>query len=55
MSCDLGAMVNTSKGKELGAYIDPDLEVAPTRSGSLDGLTFAVKDLFDVSTHGHGV
>lgn len=42
-------MATKKAGKELGAYIDADLELAPTGSGPLDGLTFAVKDLFDVS------
>jgi len=30
------------------AYIDADLEVAGSKSGVLSGLTFAVKDMYDV-------
>ncbi|WP_020618628.1 amidase [Paenibacillus daejeonensis] len=33
------------------AYIDRSLELAPTGSGALDGLTFAVKDVFDIAGH----
>lgn len=36
--------------KELGAMApDGDFALAPTASGLLDGLTFAIKDLFDVA------
>lgn len=33
------------------AYIRPDLTVEPEAPGSLDGLTFAVKDVFDIKGH----
>jgi amidase len=32
------------------AFVD-SFEIGPTGSGSLDGLTFAVKDLFDIVGH----
>ena len=31
------------------AFIDPDLRVEHIKEGSLTGLNFAAKDLFDVS------
>lgn len=31
------------------AFIDPDIHVEATKPGPLTGLTFAAKDLFDVS------
>ncbi len=34
-----------------GAFIDPGLEVSPLARGPLDGLTFAVKDVFAVKGH----
>lgn len=34
-----------------GAFIDPGLEVSNQARGSLDGLSFAVKDVFAVSGH----
>ncbi|MFS0724005.1 amidase [Paenibacillus sp. 1P07SE] len=34
-----------------GAYINKELHLKPTGSGSLDGLTFAVKDVFDIAGH----
>ncbi|WP_172193908.1 amidase [Saccharibacillus qingshengii] len=39
-----------------GAFVDRHVEKAPTGSGPLDGLTFAVKDVFDIEgvTRGAG-
>lgn len=34
-----------------GAFIDPGLEVQPLARGSLDGVTFAVKDVFAIKGH----
>ncbi|WP_312000936.1 amidase [Paenibacillus forsythiae] len=34
-----------------GAFIDPGLEVSPLARGPLDGMTFAVKDVFAVKGH----
>jgi len=31
-----------------GAYIDEDLEIVGSKAGILSGLTFAVKDMYDV-------
>lgn len=31
-----------------GAYIDADVEIAGSKAGILSGLTFAVKDMYDV-------
>ena len=36
---------------DCGAYIDRDLRVQGAPTGPLAGLTFAVKDLFDVEGH----
>ncbi|WP_027093747.1 amidase [Cohnella thermotolerans] len=36
---------------ELNAYIRPDLSVEPESEGRLTGLTFAVKDVFDIFGH----
>ncbi|MDG5787901.1 amidase [Evansella sp. AB-P1] len=33
------------------AFVNKDLNVKPTSSGRLDGLTFAVKDIFDIKNH----
>ena len=38
------AVDNSSNG-----FIDPDLSIEHSGEGSLNGLTFAAKDLFDVS------
>lgn len=46
-----GSVATMAAQKDLGAYIDPNLELPPTGSGPLDGLTFAVKDLFDVRSY----
>ncbi|MGG6309666.1 amidase [Paenibacillus macerans] len=40
-----------SLNNEYGAFIDPALEVLPLAGGSLDGKTFAVKDVFAVRGH----
>ncbi len=39
------AVDNSSDG-----FIDPDLSIEHSGEGSLNGLTFAAKDLFDVSS-----
>ena len=31
-----------------GAFIDPDLTISGKQQGPLQGLTFAIKDLYDV-------
>ena len=36
-------------------YIDPDFIVQGSAEGPLKGLTFAVKDLFDVSPYSHAL
>lgn len=41
--------MNTTAGG--GAYIDRSLELAATGNGALDGMTFALKDVFDVAGH----
>ncbi|CAM3659345.1 MULTISPECIES: amidase [Saccharibacillus] len=39
---------NRSEKEHYGAFVDRHVELAPTGSGPLDGLTFAVKDVFDI-------
>ena len=46
-----GSMASAAaKRAKSGAYIDPDLRFAGNEAGPLKGLTFAVKDLYDVCT-----
>ena len=43
-------MASSSGGNSNNAFIDPHLRVQHSGEGPLNGLTFAAKDLFDVST-----
>lgn len=43
-------MAATQASASTSAYVDPDLEIVGAKDGSLAGLTFAVKDMFDVSS-----
>ena len=54
VAAEAGGPVRAATGAGLGsggargAYVDPDLVVPGAASGPLSGLTFAIKDLFDV-------
>lgn len=49
MATSSSAAAAAAAPKDYGAYIDRDLAVPGAPTGPLKGLTFAVKDLFDVS------
>ncbi|HEY0127546.1 MAG TPA: amidase [Rubrobacteraceae bacterium] len=53
MSRRLGGIGNMNGTDEGGAFVEV-FEVAPTGSGALDGLSFAVKDLIDVGSRKTG-
>lgn len=39
---------SAKNGSALRAYVDPELRLTPTGEGVLNGLTFALKDVFDI-------